>query len=132
MSDVLQVTSSIKLTVHSLAADLVDTFVIGGIVGMRLIWCINQTYVTCIVDKEAELFEVSRERRVRLHGVFYTPKHVDTASWKEMRFQMSWRDLRKNGTTELLGMASLLVACSGLYPLNMARANSKMSNPIST
>jgi hypothetical protein len=78
MSDVLQVTSAIELTVHSLAADLVDTLVVGGIIGVRLICCIDHAYVTCVIDEEAELLEVGRERWVGLHGIFYTPKHVDT------------------------------------------------------
>lgn len=59
MSDVLQVTSAVKLTVHSLAADFVDTLVVSDAVGVRLVWCIDHAYVTCVVDEEAELLEVS-------------------------------------------------------------------------
>jgi hypothetical protein len=67
--------SVIELTPHSLAADLVETIIISGLIDVRLIWVVNHTYVASFVDEEAELFEVCWERRIRHHSVFYTSEH---------------------------------------------------------
>lgn len=69
--------SAMELTLHSFTAYFVDALVVRSVKDIWLVWRVDHADVPSTIDEEAELFEVRWEGRVRLHGFFYTPEHVD-------------------------------------------------------